>query len=102
MSTRYFKWVPVVDQELCTGCAACVEACGPKSLELVARVAVLAQPDTCGSEEHCIAPCPTAAIRKEWVELEGDKGRGKWRAEVDVGAGSKPKKRAVTCTQRKG
>ncbi len=75
---RLIKWIPVVDEELCTGCAACVEACGPKSLALVDRLAVLAQPDTCGSEEHCIAPCPTAAIRMVWSEVRGDTSRGKW------------------------
>ncbi|MBI2950006.1 MAG: 4Fe-4S binding protein [Verrucomicrobia bacterium] len=74
--------MPVVDEDLCTGCAACVEACGPKSLEIVDRVAVLVRPDTCGSEEHCIAPCPTTAIQMAWVEMDGDKNRGKWRAEL--------------------
>lgn len=82
MTAQFFKWLPVVDEDLCTGCAACVEACGPKSLEIVDRVAVLVRPDTCGSEEHCVAPCPTAAIQMRWVAATGDKARGKWRAEA--------------------
>ena len=82
MSVAHLKWLPVVDEDLCTGCAACVEACGPKSLEIRDGVAELPRPDTCGSEEHCIAPCPTAAIQMRWVAAVGDKTRGKWRAEA--------------------
>ena len=84
MNVAYLKWLPVVDEDFCTGCAACVEACGPKSLEIVDRVAVLVRPDTCGSEEHCIAPCPTAAIQMRWVQATGDKERGKWCAEASL------------------
>lgn len=84
MSVAYLKWLPVVDEDLCTGCAACVEACGPRSLEIMDRVAVLVRPDTCGSEEHCITPCPTAAIQMRWVQATGDKERGKWRAEASL------------------
>jgi len=79
MAAQSLKWLPVIDEDLCTGCAACVEACGPKSLEMQAGVAVLARLDTCGSEEHCIAPCPTAAIQMAWVKTTGDRTRGKWR-----------------------
>ncbi len=80
MNERSQKWVPVVDEDLCTGCGGCVEACGPKSLELLGRAAVLVRPDTCGSEEHCIAPCPADAIHMAWVDVRGDGTRGKWRA----------------------
>ena len=80
MNAPTHKWLPVVDEDLCSGCAACVEACGPKSLAMMNGIAVLARPDTCGSEEHCIAPCPTAAIQMAWVESAGDHTRGKWRA----------------------
>lgn len=82
MEVRYFKWVPVVDRARCTGCARCVEACGPKSLELENRVAILALPDTCGSEGHCISPCPENAIQMRWMELDGEKAVGKWQADV--------------------
>lgn len=80
MAAQFFKWLPVIEEDLCTGCAACVEACGPKSLEIRNWVAELARPDTCGSEEHCIAPCPTAAIQMRWVPATGNPARGKWRS----------------------
>jgi Na+-translocating ferredoxin:NAD+ oxidoreductase RNF subunit RnfB len=84
MSAYFLKWMPAVDEDLCIGRAASVEACGPKSLELQDRVAVLARPDTCGSEEHCISPCPAAAIQMRWMATTGDKTHGKWRAEVNL------------------
>lgn len=73
------KWVPVVDVDLCTGCGACVEACGPRSLEIRGRVAVLARPDTCGSEAHCIPVCPESCIWMAWVPHDGDRAVGQWR-----------------------
>ena len=80
MRARLMKWVPVVDVGDCIGCGACIEACGPKSLALVDGVAALVQSDTCGSEQHCIAPCPTACIHMEWIEMDGNHHRGKWQA----------------------
>jgi Na+-translocating ferredoxin:NAD+ oxidoreductase RNF subunit RnfB len=74
------KWIPVIDEERCNGCRACVDACGPRSLELVDNLAVLVNPHTCGSEEHCIAPCQYNAIHMEWVEMTGDSARGKWKS----------------------
>lgn len=82
MNIRHLKWLPVIDEESCTGCNRCVEACGPKSLEVALGIAVLARPNTCGSEEHCIKPCPANAIRMAWVEAEGDHSRGQWRTEA--------------------
>jgi formate hydrogenlyase subunit 6/NADH:ubiquinone oxidoreductase subunit I len=41
MVVREYKWVPVIDEDRCTGCRNCVEACGPNCLELVDGVAVL-------------------------------------------------------------
>lgn len=73
------KWVPIIDKDRCTGCGLCVEACGPKCLEVVDGISVLVRPNACGSEEHCISPCQDNAIYMAWVSMEGDKNRGKWR-----------------------
>lgn len=59
----------------------CVAACGPESLELVDGIAVLARPETCGSEEHCIDVCADDAIHMAWVSMSGDGAVGKWRHE---------------------
>ena len=73
------KWLPVIVADRCTGCGACVEACGPGSLEMIDGLAVLVRPDTCGSEEHCIAPCNDDAISMAWVAAGQDRGVGTWK-----------------------
>lgn len=75
-----FKWLPVVDVDICDGCGKCVEACGPRCLAIIQNIATLADPERCGSEEHCIEPCPQNAIRMEWLQWEGDEEIGKWQA----------------------
>ena len=73
------KWLPVVEEDHCTGCGACVEVCGPRCLDILDGVAVLSRPHACGSEEHCIEPCPEGAIHMRWVPLGGDVTVGRWR-----------------------
>ena len=72
------KRLPIVLEEQCTGCGLCVEACGPRSLAMVEGIAVLAFPDTCGSEEHCISACPEDAIQMAWLPFSGDRAVGRW------------------------
>ena len=45
-----YKWMPVVLAEQCKGGGLCVDACRPESLTMVDGIAVLAFPETCGSE----------------------------------------------------
>jgi len=73
------KWMPVVFEEKCTGCGLCVDACGPKSLVMMDGIAVLAYPETCGSEEHCISVCRDDAIQMAWSPHSGNRAAGKWR-----------------------
>lgn len=81
-----FKWLPVIQEERCTGCGLCVEACGPQCLEMINGVPVLVSPDRCGSEEHCIEPCQEKAIRMAWVPTAGDRSVGCWRQAESSGA----------------
>jgi Fe-S-cluster-containing hydrogenase component 2 len=74
-----YKWLPIVDAERCTGCGLCVDACGPRSLEMVAGIATLVLAHTCWSEEHCIAVCRDDAIRMAWLPFSGDASVGQWR-----------------------
>jgi NAD-dependent dihydropyrimidine dehydrogenase PreA subunit len=73
-----YKWMPVISED-CNGCGLCVEACGPNSLEMQDGAAVLALPDTCGSEEHCIGVCQVDAIQMAWLPFDGNESRGQWR-----------------------
>ena len=74
-----YKWMPVIDENSCTGCGLCVEACGPNSLALADGIAELVLPDTCGSEEHCIGVCATDAIQMAWPPFTGNRSVGQWR-----------------------
>jgi ferredoxin len=44
-------------------------------------LAVLAFPDTCGSEEHCISACPEDAIQMRWLPFSGEQSVGQWNEE---------------------
>ena len=82
-----YKWLPVVIEDLCTGCGLCVEACGPACLEMTKQIAVLQRPSDCGSEEHCISACPEDAIHMAWVPSTKDKSIGRWRSSVETEEG---------------
>jgi ferredoxin len=73
------KWMPVIDEDKCTGCGLCVSACGPACLGMPNTVAVLTLPEACGSEEHCIGVCADDAIQMAWLPWIGDTSRGKWQ-----------------------
>ena len=79
-----FKWLPVVVEDLCTGCGLCVEACGPACLETANGVALLERPNDCGSEEHCISACPEDAIHMNWLKVAGDQTIGLWQSPANA------------------
>jgi Fe-S-cluster-containing hydrogenase component 2 len=53
-----------IDEEVCTGCGACVEACTFEAVKLDGSKAIVC--DLCGGSPVCVARCPTGAL--EYVE----------------------------------
>lgn len=50
-----------VDEERCTGCAACVEVCPTGAIAMVNKVAAINQ-ERCDGCEACVDLCPNGAI----------------------------------------
>jgi len=78
-----YKWLPIVDENCCTGCGKCVEVCDHNCLELVWSYARLTCQAQCGSEGTCHEACPEDAIRMEWIHSTGDQGHGLWQTRED-------------------
>lgn len=55
---------PKLDQDKCTGCGKCVEACGYNALALV-RKKLIFFPELCHSCGACSYVCPTSALTEE-------------------------------------
>ena len=51
-----------IDEEICTGCGACVEACPVDAIRMVGNVAVVDH-GKCDLDGICIPACPVEAIR---------------------------------------
>lgn len=54
-----------IDQELCTGCGLCVNACHEGAIGMVEGKAVLLRDDYCDGLGNCLPVCPTGAITFE-------------------------------------
>ena len=78
-----YKWMPAALAEQCKGGGLCVDACRPESLTMVDGIAVLAFPETCGSEEHCISACRDDAIQMARLPFSGDPSVRKWNENID-------------------
>lgn len=57
--------LPILDETLCTGSAACVMVCPTACLEMLGSRPWLARPADCIACGACAAVCPTGAIRFE-------------------------------------
>ncbi len=54
----------VVNQDECTGCEICVDACPAEAISMVNGVAQIDQ-DECTECSSCVDECPAEAIREE-------------------------------------
>ncbi len=55
--------IPIINQDLCIGCSACVNACDQHVLQIVAGKSAVIQVETCTSAGSCAAACPTGACQ---------------------------------------
>jgi len=54
---------PIVDPELCTACAACVDACPEGAMVMNEdETLALVELDKCKSVGACVDACPTGAV----------------------------------------
>ncbi len=84
-----YKWLPVINQNYCTGCGECVKACEHNCIEMVWDFATLQRAADCGSNGNCKNACPENGIQMDWVLMEGDVTVGKWRT-VENSEGTTP------------
>ncbi|MDP2653320.1 MAG: 4Fe-4S binding protein [Candidatus Omnitrophota bacterium] len=78
---RFRKLVPVIDQELCTGCRTCAEMCSSGTIILQDGIAVVLHPEKCTSEGRCQEACPLGGMHMQWVVMDGDRTIGSWRVD---------------------
>ncbi len=64
----------VVDEDLCTGCGLCVDACPFDAMRLNEEKGPAYKCDTCGGDPVCVQRCPRGALIWEKVEKKEREG----------------------------
>jgi NAD-dependent dihydropyrimidine dehydrogenase PreA subunit len=67
LGSASMRRLPVIEQDLCSGCGLCVQACEQHCLELIWDFATLTRPEACGGAGRCVEACPEQLIRIEWA-----------------------------------
>ena len=84
-----------IDEEKCTGCGACAEACHEGAIRMIDGVAKLTREDYCDGLGDCLPACPAGAIAFEEREAPAYDEAAARAAKAAKGCpGSRP--RAVT------
>ena len=60
-----FKWIYVVDNAKCNGCANCLSSCPENAITMRGADAYI-DPELCDGCGNCVNYCPRNAIFKEW------------------------------------
>jgi thioredoxin reductase/NAD-dependent dihydropyrimidine dehydrogenase PreA subunit len=62
-ATKASHPVPIIDQDLCIGCSACVNACETSVLQIVAGKSAVTNLAACTGAAACAEVCPTGACQ---------------------------------------
>ncbi len=62
--------VVLVDNELCNGCEACIDACPLGGLALDREKNIVFKCDLCGGDPECVKWCPSEALTLKEVDLD--------------------------------
>ena len=82
--------VITIDEEKCTGCGQCVNACVGGALALVGGKARLMREDYCDGLGVCVGECPVGALRVEERDASTYAGRAPRHAPQPAAAHERP------------
>jgi Pyruvate/2-oxoacid:ferredoxin oxidoreductase delta subunit len=71
MTAKIVRKIIQIDEGLCNGCGACIQACAEGALELVNGKARLVSEKYCDGLAACLGECPQGAIRIVEKEAQG-------------------------------